>query len=76
MLRCIVIGAFAGQFLYYVPLYRHTQHYATINCSIKTPFLELISEVRENKLKYIMFKDHEIKLLTPYQLNSTSNYLQ
>ena len=36
MLHCIVIGACAVQFLYYVPLYRNTQHYATLNCRIKT----------------------------------------
>ena len=36
MLRCIVIDACAVQFLHYVPLYRNTQHCATINCSIKT----------------------------------------
>ena len=36
MLRCIVIGACAVQFLHYVPLYRNTQYYATLNCSIKT----------------------------------------
>ena len=35
-LRCIVIGACAVQFLHYVPLYRNTQHYATLNCSVKT----------------------------------------
>ena len=35
MLRCIVIGACAVQFLHYVPLYRNTQHYATLYCSIK-----------------------------------------
>ena len=35
MLRCIVKGACAVQFLHYVPLYRNTQHYATLNCSIK-----------------------------------------
>ena len=35
-LRCIVIGACAVQFLHYVPLYRNTQHYATLYCSIKT----------------------------------------
>ena len=36
MLRCIVIGAYAVQFLLYVHLYRNTQHYATLKCSIKT----------------------------------------
>ena len=36
MLRCIVIGACAVKFLHYVPLYRNIQHYATLNCSIKT----------------------------------------
>ena len=34
-LRCIVIGACAVQILHYIPLYRHTQHYATLNCSVK-----------------------------------------
>ena len=36
MLHCIVIGACAVQFSHYVPLYRNTQHYTTLNCSIKT----------------------------------------
>ena len=36
MLRCIVIGACAVKFLHYVPPYRNKQHYATLNCSIKT----------------------------------------
>ena len=36
MLSCIIIGACAVQFLHCVPLYRNTQHYATLNCSIKT----------------------------------------
>ena len=35
-LRCMVIGTRAVQFLHYIPLYRNTQHYATLNCSIKT----------------------------------------
>ena len=34
-LRCIVIGACAVRFLHYIPLYRNTQHYATLNCSVK-----------------------------------------
>ena len=36
ILRYIVIGACAIQFLHYAPLYRNTQHYATLNCRIKT----------------------------------------
>ena len=36
MLCCIVIGACAVQFLHYVTLYRNIQHYATLNCSIKS----------------------------------------
>ena len=36
MLRCIVIGTCAVKFLHYVSLYRNTQHYTTLNCSIKT----------------------------------------
>ena len=35
-LRCMVIGTRAVQFLHYIPLYRNTQHYATLNCSVKT----------------------------------------
>ena len=35
MLRCIVIGTCALQFLHYVLLYRNTQHYVTLNCSVK-----------------------------------------
>ena len=35
-LHCIVIGACALQFILYVSLYRNTQQYATLNCSIKT----------------------------------------
>ena len=30
------MGACAIQFLHYAPLYRNTQHYATLNCRIKT----------------------------------------
>ena len=30
-LRCMVIGTFAVQFLHYIPLYRNTQQYATLN---------------------------------------------
>ena len=36
LLRCIVIGACAVQFLHYVPLYHNTQHYTNLNCSLKT----------------------------------------
>ena len=35
-LRCIVIGARAVQFLHYIPLYRNTQHYATLNYGVKS----------------------------------------
>ena len=35
MLSCMVIGACAFRFLHYIPLYRNTQHYATLNCSVK-----------------------------------------
>ena len=35
-LRCIVIGAYAVQFLHCIPVYRNIQHYATLNCSTKT----------------------------------------
>ena len=34
-LRYTVIGTCAVQFLHYLPLYRNTQHYATLNCSVK-----------------------------------------
>ena len=34
-LHCMVIGTCAVQFLRYIPLYRNTQHYATLNCSVK-----------------------------------------
>ena len=34
-LRCMVIGTCAVQFLRYFPLYRNTQHYATLTCSVK-----------------------------------------
>ena len=34
-LRCMVIGTYAVQFLRYIPLYRNTKHYATLNCSVK-----------------------------------------
>ena len=34
MLRCMVIGTCAVQFLHYIDLYRNTQHYATLNCSV------------------------------------------
>ena len=30
------IGTCAVQFLDYITLYRNTQHYATLNCSVKT----------------------------------------
>ena len=30
-LRCIVIGTCAVQFLHYIPLYRNTQHYASVS---------------------------------------------
>ena len=36
MLRCMVIGACAVQFLHYIRLYSNTKHYATLNCSVKT----------------------------------------
>ena len=36
MLCCIVIGACAVQLLHYAVLYRNIQHYATLNCRIKT----------------------------------------
>ena len=32
-LRCMVIGACAVQFLHYIPVYRNTQDYATLNCN-------------------------------------------
>ena len=35
VLRFMAIGAFAVQFLHYIPLYRNTQHCATLNCSVK-----------------------------------------
>ena len=35
-LRCMVIGTCAVQFLHYISLYRSTQDYATLNCSVKT----------------------------------------
>ena len=35
-LRCMVIGKCAVEFLHYIPLYRNTQHCATLNCSVKT----------------------------------------
>ena len=34
--RRIVIGTCAVQFLHYAPLFRNTQHYATLNYRIKT----------------------------------------
>ena len=34
-LRCVVIGTCAVQFLHYIPLFRNTQYYATLNCSVK-----------------------------------------
>ena len=33
--RCMVIGACAVRFLHYIPLYRNTQHYASLNSSVK-----------------------------------------
>ena len=35
-LRCMVIGTCTVQFLHHINLYRNTQHYATLNCSVKT----------------------------------------
>ena len=32
----MAIRACTVQFLHYIPLYRNTQHYATLNCSVKT----------------------------------------
>ena len=32
----MVIGTCAVQFLHYIPLYRNTQHHATLNRSVKT----------------------------------------
>ena len=32
----MVIGACVIQFLNYISLYRNTQHYATLSCSVKT----------------------------------------
>ena len=32
----MVIGTCAVQFLHYIPLYRNTQNYSTLNCSVKT----------------------------------------
>ena len=34
-LRCMDVGTCAVQFLHYSPLYRNTQHYATLNWSVK-----------------------------------------
>ena len=31
----MVVGTCAVQFLHYIPLYRNTQHYATLYCSEK-----------------------------------------
>ena len=47
-LRCIVIGTCAVQFLHYIPLYRNTQHYATLNCSAKRVYAP---EARKFKLR-------------------------
>ena len=35
-LRCMVIGTCAVQCLHYIPLYLNTQHYTTLNCSVKS----------------------------------------
>ena len=51
MLRCIVIGACAVQFLHYVPLYRNTQLYATLNCSIKRVYA-----TEAHKILYIFLR--------------------
>ena len=44
--RCMVIGARAVQFLHYIPLYRNTQHYATLNCSVKTSIASATTQLR------------------------------
>ena len=42
-LRCMVTGTCAVQFLHYIPLYRITQHYATLNFSVQTSLYSLYS---------------------------------
>ena len=49
-LRCMVIGTCAVQFLHEIPLYRNTQHYATLNCSVKASL-----RVGGTQKKYIHF---------------------
>ena len=47
--RCMVTGTCAVKCLHYIPLYRNTQHYATLNCSVKRVYAP---EAHKSPLQY------------------------
>ena len=61
MLRCIVIGACAVQFLHYVPLYRNTQYYATLNCSRENAFMRR-RLIKLSNLVYILRDGTQVRI--------------
>ena len=60
---CIVIGARAVQFLHYVPLYRNTQHYTTLNCSIKTRYAPEAHKINVKDHGCISFISWQTKII-------------